>query len=144
MLVSPRFTAWLCLALALFAGVSPAQGFVLCIEQDGCVSIEVKATDADCGGCDAHVEDEAPSQPDACPDEEPACPCIDLAVPGSPGELVTQIRTVEVQVGHWTAPSPTQWAQHIALDATPSRGPPCYLPRVCETLAQIRTVVLLI
>ena len=41
--IRSRFVAWLCLALMSLAGLTPAQGFVLCIEADGCVSIEIKA-----------------------------------------------------------------------------------------------------
>lgn len=50
-----RTIAWLCLALALLTGLSPAQGFVLCIETDGCVTVELKDV-----GLDSHQRPTTP------------------------------------------------------------------------------------
>ena len=76
-----RLTARLCLALVLLTGLTPAQGVVVCIEEDGCVSIEVKPADANCSGCEGHEESDTPVQAAATSSEDAPCRCIDLVVP---------------------------------------------------------------
>lgn len=139
-----RLTAWLCLALVLLTGLTPAQGFVVCIEDDGCVSIEVKAADANCGGCEGHEEGDSPVQTAATSSEEAPCPCIDLPVPGSPEQELAQSRSVEIHVGPWIAPAPEIRVQHATPTVTAGRGPPPCIPRVADSWAHIRTVVLLL
>lgn len=139
-----RLTAWLCLALVLLTGLSSTQGFVVCIEDDGCVSIEVKAADASCGGCEGHVQSDSPVQSAADSTEDVPCPCIDLAVPGSTEEQLAQSRSVEINVGPWIAPPPEIRVQHATPTVTAGRGPPPCVPRVADSLAHIRTVVLLV
>jgi len=140
----PRLTAWLCLALVLLTGLTPAQGFVVCIEEDGCVSIEVKAADADCGGCEGHDESETPVQANATTTEDASCPCLDLAVPGSPEQQLALSRSIEFHVGPWIAPPPEIRVQHATPTVTAGRGPPPCIPRVADSWAHIRTVVLLV
>ena len=139
-----RLTAWLCLALVLLTGLTPAQGFVVCIEDDGCVSIEVKAADANCGGCEGHEEGDSPVQTAATSSEEAPCPCIDLPVPGSPEQELAQSRSVEIHVGPWIAPAPEIRVQHATPTVTAGRGPPPCIPRVADSWGHIRTVVLLV
>lgn len=139
-----RLLAWLCLALVLLTGLTPAQGFVVCIEDDGCVSIEIKAEDANCGGCEWHEESDNPVQAAATSSDDEPCPCIDLAVPGSPEQQLAKSRSVEVHVGSWIAPPPEIRVQHATPSVTAGRGlPPC-IPRVADSWAHIRTVVLLV
>ena len=140
--LSHRLTAWLCLALVLLTGLTPVQGFVVCIEEDGCVSIEIKAADASCGGCEGHEGGESPVQAAATRSEGTACPCIDLAVPGSPEQQLVQSRSIEVLVGPWIAPPPEIRVQHATPMVTAGRGPPPCIPRVADSWAHIRTVVL--
>lgn len=142
--LSHRLTAWLCLALVLLTGLTPAQGFVVCIEDDGCVSIEVKATDTSCGGCEGHEENDSPVQVAATSSEGAPCPCIDLAVPDSPEQQLAQSRSAEVHVGPWIAPPPEIRVQHAMPTVTAGRGPPPCVPRVADSWAHIRTVVLLV
>jgi len=139
-----RLTAWLCLALVLLTGLTPAQGFVVCIEEDGCVSIEVKAADASCGGCEGHEESDTPVQATATTSDGAPCPCLDLAVPGSPEQQLAQSRSIEIQVGPWIAPPPDVRVQHALPTVAAGRGPPPCIPRVADSLAHIRSVVLLV
>jgi len=139
-----RFTAWLCLALVLVTGSTPARGFVVCIENDGCVSIEIKAAYEDCDGCDGHDERDA-SEPvaTASNDGEP-CPCLDLVVPGYAEHQAAQLRSIDVHVGAWLAPPSVAWPIYAAPETTNGRGPPPCPPRVADTLVHVRTVVLLV
>ena len=82
-----RFTAWLCLVVALWAGALPARALVLCVEPDGCVNVE-PATDDHCGGCaDAcgeHAAEPAGADAtDAIMTAAGGCPCIDVVLPAS-------------------------------------------------------------
>jgi hypothetical protein len=138
-----RFAAWLCLALVLLTGLTPAQGFVVCIEEDWCVSIELKAADANCGGCEGHEESNAPVQAAATSGDDP-CPCIDLAVPNSPEQQLSQSRSIELHIGPWIAPPPEIRVQHATPTVTAGRGPPPCIPRVADSWEHIRTVVLLV
>jgi hypothetical protein len=139
-----RLTAWLCLALVLLTGLTPAQGFVVCIEEDGCVSIEVKATDASCGGCEGHEESDTPVQAAGTTGDGAPCPCLDLAVPASPEQQLAQSRSADVSVGPWIAPLPEVRVQQATPTATAGRGPPPCIPRVADSWSHIRTVVLLV
>lgn len=142
--IRQRITAWLCLALVLLTGMTPAQGFVVCIEADGCVSVEIKAPDATCGGCEGHEATNSPVELAAPASESVPCPCIDLAVPGSPQDQLAHCRTVEIFVGPWIAPPPEVRVQQLEATVAEGRGPPQCVPRVAETLAHIRSVVLLV
>lgn len=139
-----RFIAWLCLALLLLSGSTPAQGFVVCIEADGCVSIEIKASGADCGSCDGHERDGLPAEAVSDPGSNPECPCIDYVVPGFPDERFVTNRSLDFQVGPWVAPA----AELHVVQPTPAianeRGPPPRAPHVAQSLAHIRTVILLV
>lgn len=139
-----RLTAWLCLALVLLTGLTPVQGFVVCIEGDGCVSLEAKAADASCGGCAGHDASEAPLQASTTAGEGAACPCIDIGVPGSPDQELARLRSIKIHVGPWIAPSPEIRVQHATPTVTAGRGPPPCIPRVADSWAHIRTVVLLV
>jgi hypothetical protein len=139
-----RFVAWLCLALTLLIGLTPPQGFVVCIEEDGCVSIELKAADASCGGCEGHEESSSTVLAAAASSDDVPCPCIDLAVPSSPEQQLSQSRSVEVPVGPWIAPPPDIRVQHATPTVTAGSGPPPCIPRVADSWAHIRTVVLLV
>lgn len=137
-------TAWLCLALIFLTGLTPAQGFVVCIEADGCVSVELKATQGSCGDCESHDEGEpavrtAPSAGDA-----DLCECVDVPVPGAVDEQVKPSRTAEIHVGLWIALAPGVGVQQALLAAFSGRGPPAEIPRIADSLAHLRSVVLLV
>ncbi|MCC7171382.1 MAG: hypothetical protein IT459_13120 [Planctomycetes bacterium] len=143
LLLPHRLTAWLCLALVLFSGLTPAEGFVVCIEDDGCVSIEVKATDPNCDGCEGHDEADTLVRATANSSEYAPCPCLDLEVPRSPERLAQSLGN-EVHVGPWIAPPPEVRVQHASPTLSVGCGPPACIPRVSDSLAHIRTVVLLV
>lgn len=139
-----RATAWFCLALVLLTGLTPAQGFVLCIEQDGCVSFEIKAPGSDCTGCEAHEESAAEIVGTERDDRDPGCPCIDLAVPGWNHERTVAGRLAEIHVGPWIAPGAEARVETFAPLAEAVRGPPSGVPRVAQSLTHLQSVVLLV
>ncbi len=78
-----KLAAWLCLVATLLTGITPGQGWVLCLEPDGRIAFELAAEASGCGGC----PDELAGARDATvpADEGPEeCACIDipLACPG--------------------------------------------------------------
>lgn len=78
-----RSIAWLCLALALLLSVTPRQGFVLCIEADGCVSVAPSLEREHCDGCEPHERELAARTSDVDAAGRPACACLDVEVPGA-------------------------------------------------------------
>lgn len=139
-----RLTAWLCLALMLLTGLTPAQRFVVCIEKDGCVSIEVKAADAKCRGCERHAESDTRVQSAATSSDGAPCRCSDLALRASPEQRLAQSRSAEVVVGPRIAPAPEIRVPHATPTITAGRGPHPWIPRAADSLAHLRTVVLLV
>ncbi len=135
-------TAWLCLTVVFLTGLSPAQGFVFCIEQDGCVQLEVRTTTADCGGCDDHqVQSDEGSRTD---DSHGVadCSCVDIALPGP-----IEQRQLRQKVCDLAAPTALIPVSLAAFDRfvvrAPSRTEPrTSVPRPSGSLALIRTVVL--
>ena len=135
-----RLTAWLCLTVVFLTGLSPAQGFVFCIEQDGCVQLEVRASGSACGSCDDHqvVGKELP-------DDSPGigtCSCVDFALPGpiEQQKLRAQVRDVDTHA--WPMPVIVTAVGRRDVRSSsidPSRAA---IPRPDGSLALIRTVVL--
>jgi len=139
-----RLVAWLCLALLLLTGSAPSQGFVVCIEADGCVSIEVKAANLTCRSCEGHESDELASETASDPSTNPECPCTDYVVPAFPDEQVFTNRSSDLQVGPWITPAAELHVVQPPHAPTSERGPPPRTLRVAQSLAHIRTVILLI
>lgn len=139
-----RLIAWLCLALVVLTGLAPVQGFVVCIEADGCVSIEVEAADGNCRGCERSGEVDSTVQAAATQSDEASCPCIDVPVPGSPDQQLTQSRSIELHDGSWIVPPPEIRVRHAVARDKSGRGPPPCIPRIADFCKYIRTVVLLV
>lgn len=139
-----RMTAWLCLAVALLTGVTPAQSFVLCIEGDGCVRVEIRSSDSGCDSCEGHEAVTPSSQTTTTADRITGCPCIDFAVPAVSKEHRVLPTPIEIQVGAWVALSPARLPQLPLSVAGAVRAPPVDFPRPPDSLALIRTVVLLV
>jgi hypothetical protein len=134
-----RLTAFFCLAVVLVTGLTPSNGFVICLEPDGCVSIEVETSASECGGCEGHEATDAESTAVS----GDACPCLDLPIPGSSEDRRLERKSLGFRLAAFEAP-----ASAIAeiLQSAPSlhRSPRSDAPRPPETLALIRTVVLLV
>jgi len=129
--------------VAVLIGVAPVHGFVVCIEEDGCVRIEVKASTADCDGCGDHESEAPASEVLDLATEEEACPCIDIAVPGSSREQRMLPRARDFQLEFVTALPPLT---PVALCISTPRehfAPLEAIPRVADRLAHIGSVVLL-
>jgi hypothetical protein len=139
-----RLTAWLCLAVALLTGTLPARGFVLCIEADGCVRVELKSTNAECDTCEEHEPAPLSDELALTDLRDSQCPCVDVAFPGSGPQQRILPKPVAVDVGPWTALPAPLLAQPVASLATCVRGPPATVPRPLAALALIRSVVLLV
>jgi hypothetical protein len=139
-----RATVWLCLAVAVLTGLTPAQGFVLCLEPDGDVCIEVASSAETCGGCVVDRHDAEPGSQQVVPTDDPCCPCLDLPVPGFSQDRQVLPTALEFQLGPWIA-----YVEPLVLASIPSlRATACGTrgtePRPPDSLALIRTVVLLI
>jgi len=133
-----RLTAWLCLVLACFCGLTPAQGFVLCIEADGCVRVELKAADMGCAGCEGHepatgIEEGTGGE---------LCPCVDLAVPGEPESTQLRQRTSLASQELGLALASVSSAFASAPCARPAPAAPRVPPRPPALWAQLRSVTL--
>jgi hypothetical protein len=139
-----RFVAWFSLALLILTGLTPAQGVVVCIEADGCLSIEFKATDRDCGTCEGHEPGELAGETLSGPATTSGCPCVDYVVPGTADERVVANHPPDLHAGPLVAPA----AERFVVQATPAvggeRGPPPRGPRVAQKLAHLRSVILLV
>jgi hypothetical protein len=137
-----RCAALLCLALVTLVGLTPAQGFVVCIEADGCVSIEIKAAEPSCASCEGHEPWDLTEDSD--PTTVSECPCVDYVVPGFPEGNAFKKGSVEFLAGPWTAPTVEILVGQRTLPSRSERGPPPRTPRVARTLAHIRSVILLV
>lgn len=138
----PRLIAWLCLVLTLLTGLTPAQGLVLCVEDDGCISIEVKASAVECAGCSGHERGEQPADSVSDASSTPECPCVDYVVPSFPDEHFVASRLVHVQIGQCIPLAVELRIVQPVAAAADQRGPPPRVPREVQTLAHIRTVIL--
>lgn len=137
-----RYVARLCLALVLLCGLVPAQGLVLCIETDGCLSFEFKAPDAGCGGCEGHVEQAEQALSDLPADIEVDCPCIDLEVrPNEPNTRV-HARTAEWSFDGLIAPAPEGFGRGHSVCARAWGAALRPTPRVADGLAHLCSVIL--
>lgn len=136
-----RITAWLCLAVALVAGVSPAQGFMLCVEQDGCVSLELAATADHCLDCEAHT----PADVDAkFALDESRCPCVDFAMPSSTKEQALRLQSSVAPLAQWLALLPAAFAPPTPFVTRSPRVTWVAVPRPPDALRVLRGVVLLV
>lgn len=137
-------TAWLCLAIALMSGTLPARGFVLCIEADGCVRVELKSPDASCNGCDDHESSATATATEVASRDsgDSDCPCIDVAVPSCAPQQRILPKPIAVELGEWIAPLEQLVPQSCVLASGLVRGPPAEVPRPSESLVLIRSVVL--
>lgn len=145
-----RLAAWLCLALAILTGVTPASGVVVCIKDDGCVRIEFRATDKSCGGCDGHEESNGHEESDSpvrsryAWSDEVSCPCVDLPLPGLPDHQLAQSCSAKVLAGPAIFFVPEIRVDLAAPTVPVYRAPPPFVPRVPDYWAHIRSVVLLV
>ncbi len=136
-----RLSAWLCLAVAVLAGVTPVQGFVLCLESDGCVNLEFDKAVVACDTCGDHGDGAEPAI-DAAQDGE--CPCVDLPVPGTSRDRRLLPKPVDFQFGAWTAAQCASTSVAPVVLAPPVRAPERAVPRPPPALERIRSVVLLV
>lgn len=137
-----RITAWLCLAAAILTGLAPAQGLVLCLEPDGCVTLEVAACASACGGCGDHREGSQPALASARAEEQGCCACVDVELPALSQDRRIQPRASELALEACLALAPPDSpALAIVVDAVVP-APRSEPPRPPERLAAIRCVVL--
>lgn len=138
-----RLTAIVCLAVVLVTGLTPANGFVICLEPDGCVTLEVETSARECGGCEGHEEAGLPIGTDTRAASNEECPCFDLPIPGSSEDRRLERRPIELRIATLAAPAFTI-AEALASGSNLHGSPRAEPPRPTETLELIRTVVLLV
>ena len=139
-----RMTAWLCLAATFLTGLTPAQGLVLCVQPNGRVSVDLVSPAEHCQCCDDH---EQVTTAEALPSRglgDVCCECLDLPVSGTLQDRVNQSRPIAPQLGPWIAPKPGTVLVSLVLIAPVSRAARDGVPRAPDSLALIRSVVLLI
>lgn len=139
-----RLTACLCLAVALLTGITPAQGLVLCLEPDGCVSVEIAAADQGCESCEDHEEPSAPAEVATPTTDEAHCPCLDLPLFGSSQERRVRPEQAEAQLGPWIAAASLQLAWTLPVVPLLVGAPRTDAAHPPGSLARIRSVVLLV
>ena len=139
-----RLIAWACLAIVFLTGSYPLQGFIVCIESDGCVNLEAGAAEASCGGCKEHERSDSQVRDASASSVDAPCPCIDLAVQGSTEQQMARSRSTEIHVGTWIAPPPEVPGQNELPTVAAPRAPPACTPRVADSWEHLRTVVLLV
>lgn len=147
-----RVVGWLVLGAAFLAALGPAQALVLCVEPDGCVSVELASSAGACAPCGDHEPGDGPvrrgpaassvTSPGA---EGSACPCLDLALPGLADEHRVPSRAAERDLAprHELTPAslPPQAAPAVFLD--PARtAARASAPARADDLARLASVVL--
>jgi hypothetical protein len=143
-LLLQRLTAWLCLALASLTGLAPAQGFVLCLDTDGCVRVDLAAPAGHCQCCDGEQAGETNEALPSRAGDDSGCACVDLLVCGAAQDRLHQHRPVAPQLGPWIAPSPGSALLSPVSITTAARPARAGIPRPPDSLALIRSVVLLL
>lgn len=143
--IRQRMIAWLCLGIVLLTGVAPAQGFVLCIEADGCIRVEVRTRGASCTDCESH-EPNSTSEPSASSSSsrEEDCACIDLSVPGSMLERRVPPKANVNAADLSKALTPTVLFQPFSWIVVQVYRLPHRVPRPPDSIHLIRSVVLLV
>ena len=139
-----RAAAWLCLAVAILTGFSPAQGFVICLEPDGRVSVEIATSAEACGGCESPRDHTTTPKPTVRSAQVSDCPCVDLPVPGTSQERGLQRQPIQLRPGSWIACPLPSFARPLVPLPLAVRASPPGPPRPAESLARIRSVVLLV
>ncbi|TAJ24755.1 MAG: hypothetical protein EPO68_01060 [Planctomycetota bacterium] len=117
---------------------------MLCIEADGCVNLETKGPADPCDACEDHHDALDSVEIAATSGDGADCACIDIAVPNGTDAVTAKLRSIASCAGPWIAP-PTAIRIEAAeqRDARRSQRPPD-VPRVAQSLAHIRSVVLLV
>jgi hypothetical protein len=139
-----RITAWLCLAAAFLTGLAPAQGFVLCLQPNGRMSVDLATPAEHCKCCAVHAQGTTPLAQPARALDDACCECVDVPVSGALQDRLCQPRPIVPQLGPWIAPSRAAILQALVLIAPAARAPRAEVPRPPDSLALIRSVVLLI
>ncbi len=141
-----RLTAWLCLVVALLTGATPASGFVVCLEPDGCVRMEFGSGASGCGACEEHSESatDAPRGRHEANAADPSeCPCLDLVLPVAPRSARLLPRSLEPASVVWSRPQAQPLLQPQASVAPHLASPPRPTPRPPDELACLASVVIL-
>lgn len=137
-----QWVARLCLGLLLLGGLVPAQGMVLCVEADGCLSFEFKVPDAGCGSCEGHVESNGELQAGLPAQSGLECPCIDVELRANEPGTRVQSRAAQWQIGGFIAPAPEGFDQGPLHSASTARAVLRATPRVADGLTHLCSVIL--
>ena len=138
-----RAATWTALLAALYLALAPVNGFVVCHEPDGSVSLELATAEQRCAGCDDRPTDRHGARHDPICTDHRRCPCVD--VPLTPDGDPARVAPAE----RHAAPSPCAIAPDPARpfdlrsEFVRSRreGPP---PRPPPGMPQLRSIVLVV
>lgn len=129
---------WLVLVAYLLTGIVPGHGFVVCLEADGTVALELASSRcAPCPGTETEASSAEPSD-----EELGRCPCIDIPLPSGSEEIQAKPKLPDFP-SLLTAVVP---APALDVDAGSEAQAFAFLhrsqPRPGPTLGLIRTVIL--
>ncbi len=135
--------ARLCLVAALFVGVAPGQGLVLCLEPDGTTALEVASEASQCGGC-REVGSPDPSAVFEAVGDPADCPCTDIPLGCDGLAAKVKPKPVELELDQF-AMFPIAFVATVERSiGKPSADATHAPPRPESRLALIRSVVLLV
>lgn len=144
-----KLTAWLCLVAALFMGVAPTNGLVLCFEPSGSLTLEAAVDGRRCGGCPDFAppdfaRSDQPQPGERITDDHSACLCVDILVSGGNGEDRIQPKPFELHVAQLIALPVSEVGSLLGWRPELSEQVQAARPRATPLLALIRSVVLLV
>ena len=147
----PKATTWLTLSVYLLVGFGVTNSFILCIGEDGHVTVETAINDC-CGlhpvvssqtANQSHTEN-AISSADHPSDEDHCGSCVDM--PLVTGEFrycpdTTKVPPIQKQV---TIPADLAYAAPVVFGSAPSRSDPINKPPINPSLLSLSKIILLI
>ena len=121
-------------------GISPGQAFVLCLEPDGAMTVELASDANRCGGC---PEGTNGSREVTVPAVDPSdCPCIDIPLFLGGEQNKLKLTQIDLPVSPLGALPPATVLTREPVVVTYLSRPDT--PRPAQSLALIRSVVLLV
>lgn len=124
--------------VTLLMAVAPVQGFVVCFEADGGICFRT------CCEREGYGRPAETGEPILESSEKPCCSCVDIAIAGQPHGDRIQPKLSEITVGPLMMTAPVVVFQPFVFRRIKDRSPPpkALCPR--DSLAHIRSVVLLV
>lgn len=139
-----QFTAWLCLAVAVFMGLSPTVELVVCLDPDGTFGVEAATEAGRCRSCESGETGDSTDQRLPKVESHTECPCVDLPLLAASDAERVAPKSVRLELHAITALPLCVECVPAMADAGDRSGLSAGEPRAPPTLALIRSVVLLV